>query len=63
MCQNSYFLCLQGIRMHRSTREEQKNVLSAKKKIKQPENKFTALSKILLCLKMISSFFPSLMFC
>ena len=40
---------LQGIRMRRSKREEQKtHVCSAKKKIKQPEKKFPALFKALL---------------
>ena len=46
MCQNAYFPSLQGIRMLRSTKEEQKtDVWSAKKKIQQPENKLTALLK------------------
>ena len=44
MCQNSYFLCLQGIRKRRSTKDEQKtDVLSAKKELQHPENNFPAL--------------------
>ena len=42
ICVNFVFTCLQGIRMPRSTREEQKTD-SAIQKIHQPENKFTAL--------------------
>ena len=49
MCQNAFFpcLCLQGIRMRTDLQERKQNmdVWSAKKKIKQPENKFTALFK------------------
>ena len=49
MCQNAFFPCLQGIRMHRSKREEQKtDVWSAINKIQQSEKKWTALLKILL---------------
>ena len=49
MCQNSYFLCLQEIRMPRSIKEEQKtDIWSAKKKTEQPKNKFMALLKNLL---------------
>ena len=41
MCQNAHFCCLQGIKMSRSSKEEQKtNVWSAKKKLQQLENKF-----------------------
>ena len=48
VCQNAYFPCLQGIRMGRSTREEQKtDVWSAKKKIHKSEKKFNALLQIL----------------
>ena len=44
MRQNAHFFCLQGIRMLRSTKEEQKtDVWSAEEKIEQPKNKFTAL--------------------
>ena len=46
MCQDAYLLSLQGIRMGRSTKEEQKtNVWSDKKKEDKTvrEKKFTAL--------------------
>ena len=39
---NMFIPCLQGIRMWRSTREEQKTDSSIQK-IQQPENKFTSL--------------------
>jgi len=49
MCQNVFFPYLQGIRISRYKREEQKtDAWSAKKKIKQSEKKITALFKILL---------------
>ena len=48
MCKNVFYSCLQGIRMRRSQREEQKTeVWSAKTKIQQLEKKYTALFKIL----------------
>ena len=48
-CQNAFFPYLQGIRIRRYKREEQKtDAWSVKKKIKQSEKKITALLKILL---------------
>ena len=52
MCQNAF--CLQGIRMRRDKREEQKtDVRSAKKKIQQSEKKFTARALLKFSLKTI----------
>ena len=49
MCQNAFFPCLQGIRISRSKREEQKTyVSSAKKKIQQSEKKIHCFFKTLL---------------
>ena len=50
MCKNVFFPCLQGIRMQRSTREEQKtDVLLAIQKIQQPVNKYIHCSILKLC--------------
>ena len=49
MFQNAFFPCLQGIRISRSKREEQKTyVSSAKKKIQQSEKKIHCFFKTLL---------------
>ena len=47
MCQKEFFPCVQGIRMRRSKRVEEKTVVKSVKKKIQVREKFTALLKIL----------------